>query len=134
MPKRPVLGWRVLNSFSVVLQFFCIVVSITKEELCYVHFLIIFIELSSIVFLRYRLSCCIRDSKIQQLNSFLPQNPVQTSVARDCGGGGMTAPGSPAGTQCPLQVSLPISGALASSVWLKLGHVHGSFSPQKGSP
>lgn len=38
----------------------------------------IFIELSSIVFLRYRLSCCIRDSKIQQLNSFLPQNPVQT--------------------------------------------------------
>lgn len=74
------------------------------------HFLIIFIELSSIVFLRYRLSCCIRDSKIQHLNSFLPQNPLQTSVARGCGGGGMTVPGSPAGTQCPLQCRSPSPG------------------------
>lgn len=70
----------------------------------------IFIELSSIVFLRYRLSCCIRDSKIQRLESFLPQSAVQTSGARDCGVGGMTAPGSPAGTQCPLQCSSPSPG------------------------
>lgn len=38
--KWHILGWHILNSFSIILQFFCIIVSITKAGTCYMHFLV----------------------------------------------------------------------------------------------